>query len=66
MKKDKKDGKVKKDDISKACQGKIDKKDIEEDLKKLEDLGIVSAEINPKTKQKQFDQFDPKENYEEP
>ena len=64
--KDKEDGNVDKDDIIDACNGKIDKKDVEEDLKKLEDLGVVLAEVNPKTKQEEIAIFDPKEDYKEP
>ena len=66
LKKDKEDGKVKKDDVFKACDGKIDLEGIEDDLKKLDDLGVISPEVNPKTKQEEIAIFDPKEDYKEP
>ena len=37
LKKDKEDGKVDKDEIVKACEDKLSKEEVEEQLKKLED-----------------------------
>ena len=45
LKKEKDGGKFDIDQIFDACDGKLSKEDIDQDLSKLEDLGVIAVDI---------------------
>ena len=64
--KDKDTDKISKDDIRDALNDKLSKVDIEEGLNDLVDLGAISEQKNPKTKQKDIKLTDAKDKLAEP
>ena len=64
--KDKKKGKLSKNDLKKACDGILDDKELDKQLKKLDDLGAIQEKINPKTKKKEYGMKDDKKQDDEP